>query len=418
MEIKEKIKLILKETNAWWKGENFTLRNYYNRDIFSHIEKFFNLPQIIALTGLRRTGKTTLILKAIEIYLKQINAENILYFSFDDFSALDIEDVLAVYKEIFPGIKIREGQFLFCFDEIQKLDDWQDKVKRLYDTYPNIKIFVSGSESLFIRKKIKETLGGRIFEFKVSALNFKEYLYFTKNDKFIGNTELYRDEIVKAYRHFLRINGFPELANIDDNMVIHKYLKETIIDKIIFRDIPLLFKVRNIDALSEILDLIMFYPGQVIDVVKLSKEIGVSRQAASSYLDYLEKSFLVKKVYNFSKNLRKQKRSLKKYYPAIVFPSLVEEKFSLCFESSLIWLLDAQFFYRDAYQNEVDIILAGKDKEIIPIEIKTGGIDLKALNYFLRKYKLKKALVLTLDNDSVQAGIRILPFYKYLLSKK
>jgi predicted AAA+ superfamily ATPase len=416
MEIKEKIKFILKETNSWWKNENFKLENYCKRDIFSQVEKFFKLPQIIAFTGLRRTGKTTLILKVIEIYLGQIPAKNILYFSFDDFSVLEIEDILSIYTEVFPDISFKEGRFLFCFDEIQKLDDWQDKIKRLYDIYPNIKLFISGSESLFIRKKAKETLGGRLFEFKVSALSFKEYLEFTNNDRFIKNMELYKEDIFKAYRHFLKINGFPELTHIDDNMVIHKYLRETIIDKILFKDIPRLFKVKNVDVLSEILDLIVFYPGQIIDITKLSKEIGLSRQSTSFYLDYLEKSFLIRKVYNFSRNLRKQKRALKKYYPAIVFPELVEEKFSFCFENSFIWQLDAQFFYRDVYQNEVDIVsVTGKNKAIIPIEIKSGDIDLKGLNYFLKKYKLRNAIVLTLNRAAIQGNIKIIPFYKYLL---
>lgn len=414
MEIKEKIKFILKETNSWWKEEHFVVKDYIDRDAFRWIEKFFKFPQLIALVGLRRTGKTTLMLKAVEAYLKRMPPKNILYFSFDDFSLLDVEDILLVYRDIFPEVNLKDERFLFCFDEIQKLDNWQDKIKRLYDMYPNIKIFVSGSESLFIRKEIKETLGGRIFEFKISPLAFKEYLHFTNKEKFIKNTELYKNDLITAYRHFLKTNGFPELVHINDDMMIYKYLKETVVDKILFRDIPQLFGVKNPDIVGEVLDLIVFYPGQIIDVTKLSKELKLSRQAVSAYLDYLEKSFLIRKVYNFSTNLRKQKRALKKYYPAVVFPEIIEEKFALCFESSLVWQLDAQFFYRDVYQNEVDMIIIGGKKEIIPIEIKTGNIDLKGLNYFLRKFKLKSAVVITLDQEGIRENVHIMPFYKYL----
>ena len=110
MEKKERIKFFLKEINIWWKGESFKLKNYSPRQVFLQIEKFFSLPQIIALVGLRRTGKTTLMFKMIELYLKKLNPKNILYFSFDDFSSSDIEDILAVYKEVFPELNLREDK--------------------------------------------------------------------------------------------------------------------------------------------------------------------------------------------------------------------------------------------------------------------------------------------------------------------
>lgn len=417
MENREKIKYILKETNGWWKRPDYTNPGYFPREIYPEIQKYYKLRQIIALVGLRRTGKTTLMLKMVEESLKLLPPASILYFSFDDFASLEMEDLLAAYKDLFPEVNIEEGKFLFCFDEIQKLADWQDKVKRLYDLYPNIKIIVSGSESLFIRKEVKESLGGRIFEFRISPLTFREYLIFKHREKSIEHPELYKEEIVGAYKKYMRSNGFPELAHIEDETVIHKYLKETVMDKILFKDIPQLFKVKNIDVLAEILDLIVYGPGQIIDISRLSKEIGLTRQAVSSYIDYLEKAFLVKKLYNFSKNLRRQKRALKKYYPAIVFPGVIDDKFALCFENSIIWQVNAQFFYRDAYHNEVDAILIGKNKRLTPVEIKTGSVDLRGLAYFMKKFRIKNGIVITMDKEMTRDNIRVLPFYKILLAK-
>ena len=273
---------------------------------------------------------------------------------------------------------------------------------------------VSGSESLFLRKDIKESLGGRIFEFRVNQLNFVEYLAFSRRQDFLAKPELYQNEILSALRIYMKINGFPELVNVTDEMVIRKYLKETVVDKILYKDIPQLFRVRNTGVLSEILDLIMFQPGQIIDVARLSKELGLSRQAVASYLDYLEKAFLIRKLYNFSRNLRKQKRALKKYYPAIVFAQTVEDKFALCFENILVWQLDAQFFYRDAYKNEVDIVLAGEQKDIMPVEVKTGDVDLKGLRVFMQKNGLEQAVVVTIDKSGQRDGVTLVPFWKYL----
>lgn len=126
MELKERIRLIFKETNPWWKKGNFQLENYSCRLILLEIEKFFSFKQIIALVGLRRTGKTTLILKIIEFFLQTLKPQQILYFSFDDFSQLEIEELISVYREIFPELNLKEGKFLFCFDEVQKLQNWQE----------------------------------------------------------------------------------------------------------------------------------------------------------------------------------------------------------------------------------------------------------------------------------------------------
>ena len=112
METKEKIKLILKETNPWWKEKDFSLKNYSCRSIFLDIEKFLALPQIIALVGLRRTGKTTLMLKIVENFLvTRIEPANILYFSFDDFSPIGNRGNIIRLQDIFPEADLRKKNF-------------------------------------------------------------------------------------------------------------------------------------------------------------------------------------------------------------------------------------------------------------------------------------------------------------------
>ena len=169
------IRDVLIESNIWWK-KSPTI-DYKEREIYKQISKFLNLPQIIALTGLRRVGKTTIMFKIIQDYIKnKFPSENILYFSFDEFREIDIREILNEYEKIMEK-NIEDEKYLVLFDEIQKLENWEEKLKRLYDTHgKKIKIIISGSESLFIRKRSKETLAGRIFEFKIEPLSFKEFL--------------------------------------------------------------------------------------------------------------------------------------------------------------------------------------------------------------------------------------------------
>src|SRR3989344_5420906 len=198
--------------------------------------------QIIAITGLRRVGKTTLMKKIIKESLENnFSEKNIFYFSFDEFSNIRIMELIKLYEKII-GKEIEKEKFLMVFDEIQKVKNWSEQLKVVYDLYPNIKFLVSGSESLFIRKKSRESLAGRIYEFRMTTLSFKEYLRF-KEIK-IDNIWLQREKIVKEFKAYLSNNGFPEIVNEEED-IAQKYIKEGIIEKILYRDILEVFEVKN-----------------------------------------------------------------------------------------------------------------------------------------------------------------------------
>jgi len=192
---------------------------------------------------------------------------------------------------------------------------------------------------------------------------------------------------------------------------------KNVVEKIIYRDIPQIVPIENPEILSQMLNMIAKEPGQIIQMDKIAKELNISRQTASNYLDYLEKSFLIRKLYNFSRNARKTQTRLKKYYPVILFPEEIENReiFGSVFETFAVNELNAEFFWRDTYKNEVDIIL--KNKEIIPIEIKVSNIETKPLNLFISKFKLKGGIILTYDKEETMGRIKIIPFYKYLLGR-
>ncbi len=403
----------LEETNRWWKN-TFTIE-FKPREKYPEIQKFFKTKQILALTGLRRVGKTTILLKLVEEYLKDHNALDVLYFSFDDFRDVGVKEIITTYARLLNK-DLTSGQYLFLFDEIQKLDNWAEQVKRIYDTYKNIKIIVSGSESLFIKKKSRESLAGRFFEFKIDLLRFTEYLQF--KDKKRENIELYREEILREFQQYLFSNGFPELIDQDKDF-IDKYIKENIIEKIIYKDIPQVFPVKNPSVLEDILKIIISNPGQIINIDDFAKDLGISRQTVVKYLYYLEKSFLIKKLYNFSRNVRKTERKLKKYYPVILLPNIIEQRESIgkVFETCMVLQLDAEFFWRDQYKNEVDVIQV-IGETIVPIEIKYTKTEHKPLHFFMKKFNVQRGIIITYDSKKSshnQKEITVIPFYEYLL---
>ena len=411
----------MREFNPWWEGK-FKLE-YKEREIYSKIKKFLKMPQIIALTGLRRAGKTTIMLKITEEWLSSgFNPQNIFFFSFDDFKGSSLRELVEEYERV-HNKKLSDERFLFLFDEIQKIDNWQEQIKIIYDIYKNnVKIIVSGSESLFIRKKFKESLAGRIFEFKIDTLTFKEFIKF-KGVSY-KSFELYKKEYYKLFEEFIVSGGFPELCGIKDKEKIKMYIKEGIRDKVLYKDIPSLFKIDDISILNSILENITENPGQLIELSSFSSEYKISRPTLANYLRYLEDSFLIKKIYNFSKNKRKIERKLKKYYPTLISINLLFSEDSLSkskvFENVLINQLKADFFWRDPYKNEVDMIL--DEGKIIPVEIKYGEIkDIKGLLRFMGLFNIKNGFVISREQEKKQTyngkEISIIPAWKWLLER-
>ncbi len=409
---------VLYEANPWWR-EPFRVE-YKEREVYPQVKKFMKTKQMLAFTGLRRVGKTTVMLKAIEDSINEgMNPKDILFFSFDELKSIDLRDIIKEYETLL-GRDIRSGRHLLVFDEIQKLDGWADKLKWIYDLYSkNTKILISGSESLFIRKRSKETLAGRIFEFKVSGLSFREFLGF--KGQAIAPMGLYAREIMRRFEEFIRIQGFPELVEVADQTEIKKYIMEGVVEKIVYKEIPELFDVRNTQALNSLLAILMDDPGQILEHTKLAKELGISRYSVSKYLEYMENAFLVRKLYNYSRNARKSERALRRYYPTVLSVDLAFKEDAIYKSKVFEWLmvnqLDAKYFWRDAYKHEVDIVDETGPK---PIEIKYGKAETEGLSAFMGKFKVNSGIIITKETERKtvvgHATISFIPAYKFLLA--
>ena len=407
----------IKDINPWWKTGK--LKEEYEklppRAILNEIVPFIEKRQIIAIHGLRRTGKTTLMHHIINILLKNNKPTNIIYYTFDLFDE-KIEEILKRARELL-GTDEKEKAFVFL-DEIQKHSDWENELKILYDNLPNIKFFISGSSSLFIEKKTKESLGGRAFSFVLDPLTFKEYLNI-KSIEIKGN--LFEKEAKEALNHYLRIGGFPELIDERDSVKIDKYVKELIIDRVVYIDIPTAFGIDEPQLLERILSIISAAPGSIIDYESLANDLSRNRKTISNYIFYLEKAFLIKKLYNYSKNLLTTEKKSKRMYPtSTAFAYLFNSEEGRIIETGVLMNGDFRFFSRDG-NKEVDFIKI--DKTTIPIEIKyTDKVkdkDLKGLFRFFDVHNLKEGLVITKGLEEVKRvngkTVKYIPLWKWLL---
>ena len=197
-------------------------------------------------------------------------------------------------------------------------------------------------------------------------------------------------------------------------------MQEGIVEKIVYKEIPAIFSVKETAILESLLKLLMEEPGQMIDMRTLASQFKTTRQTISNYFSFLEQAFLIRKLYNYSPNKRKVERKLKKYYPTILSPALTFKEDTISQSKVLECIvansLNAEFFWRDQYKNEVDIILT--KPVLIPIEVKLSETKSKSLELFMQKFKAKKGYIITQNQETKEKGkVEVMPAFKYFLAK-
>jgi len=348
--------------NEWWFTESIRkdLALPFKRYAFPRIIESLKERQILLITGPRRVGKTTLLFQTIEKLLETVPSNRILYYSFDE-SPINPKLVLEFYEKrvLMKTFEEMDKVFIF-FDEIQYVKNWPSILKQFYDLYPNLKFFVSGSSTLLLSREATEKLAGRFFTIKLKPLTFSEFLELkgVKTDRL----EIFSRRIEAYFHEYLRKSGFPEIVNWENEARIAEYIKNSVIDRVTSRDIPLIFKTRDMTLMDNIVKLILSTPGTIININSLSRTWRVSKITISNYLRFLETSLLIKSLSNFRPVFMSSSRKLKKYYPVI--PSLVfayskhvfESKTGAVLETYVVNSLDAEYYFREG-KKEIDIII-------------------------------------------------------------
>lgn len=415
----ELLERILKQ-NPWWQNKEINeIGTYKERFILKDIEKYFDAPQIIAILGLRRTGKSVLLFQIIKKLLQHTPPKRILYFSFDEILGKEpdiAEEIVELYENEILKNEL-EDVYIF-FDEITHLQNWQIILKRFYDLKKRIKFFISGSSGVYL-KKSKESLAGRIYEFNIYPLTFREYLYL--KDIKVNDLSLQRISLKKELNKYFFSGSMPEIIGEQDFLKVKKYVN-SVVDKIIFYDIPKVYEVNEPEVLKMIFSLIAERPGMILEYQSLASALKVTYQTVSKYADYLEKAFLIKIIYNFRGSPVARARKLKKaYLGSINFISAFldsEEdllgKIPFLAENLICLSLDIKWFWRK--YTEIDFYYKG-----LPIEIKYSQTrpDIKNSLLAAKYLKAKKLLVLTKDIEKEEqvSGIKTsyVPLWKFLL---
>ncbi len=278
---------------------------------------------------------------------------------------------------------------------MQKVPRWEEKVKVLYDI-SGAKIIVSGSASASLRRG-GETLAGRIVEFVLEPLSFREYLRFRGME----------DSMEREYWRYIRV-PFPQVVLEDINP---KEYVRSIYEKTLLRDLPELFSIEYEGKLFQLFHLIRQSPGFIASYESFASELGVDRRTISRYVEALERGYLVRKLYNYSKNSFTERRKLKKLYPYVA--AFCEGREDSMVETAVAEHLQVQFFYRDKQKREVDFVLP---EHSLAVEVKYRSRirkgELRGLKFFMEKFNFRGMVVSKSRIDFADEGITVVPYFR------
>ncbi len=279
----------------------------------------------IAVIGMRRSGKTTLLKQIISERLRQgVPHEGMLYFSFEDerlagMESSDLDIVVEEFYRLHPQLRDHQRVVLF-FDEIQVVPGWELFIRRLLDT-ENAEIFISGSSARLLSREVATSMRGRAMEAVVYPFSFREYLRHNKVEP-LKPAEAWttsdRSIIEAELRNYLAFGGFPEATGItgrDRQELLRSY-----VDVVLLRDVIERYAVTNPVALRWMVRQLLGNAAGSFSINRFyadlkSQGFSVAKDTLHTYLGYLEDSFLLQTLCLATDSERRRMVNPRKIYP-------------------------------------------------------------------------------------------------------
>lgn len=443
----EKIVERLRYENPWWVNmqipevySSMAKRLYFSLFYPYVIEK--KIRRALVLMGPRRVGKTVMLFHSIqELISENVNPQRIFFVGIDNpiYVHLSLEDILDLCKQSLNQTNLN-GCYVF-FDEIQYLKDWERHLKVLVDSYPETKFIVSGSAAAALKWHSTESGAGRFTDFMLPPLTFQEYIHLKNMNHLIYNGHIDYGEtqipyclthdikaLNKEFVHYLNFGGYPEVVlseKIQSDM--GRYVKNDIVDKVLLRDLPSLYGIKDVQELNRFFTYIAYNSGNEFSYETMSKESSIQKDTLKKYLEYLEAAFLIKVLNKVDMNAKRLKRvtSFKVY---LTNPSLRTALFSPISETDgemgnmVETAVLSQWMHREKLdltyarwkegrnEGEVDLVLVDdkKYKPVWGVEIKWSNRyfekpnELRSLIHFCKSNNFQKALVTSIDQSGVK----------------
>lgn len=405
------------------------------RDLKDKILPWMDRDEVILIIGSRQVGKTTL----VRLLLDDIPEGQKVYFDLEDLNTLGIlnQGPAAFVNYLKLLGYSTEKKVVVALDEIQYLENPSNFIKIIHDHYPNIKLIVSGSSTLEIRQKFKDSLAGRKIVFELDSMSFREFLRFkgdsvvrikegvgTIHDilegRFNSSSGLVKNELLPHLYEYLVFGGYPKAAQINDMNLKVSILNE-VYSSYVRKDIKDIANIEDIFAFNNLIKLLSAQAGNMVNTNEIAGTLGINAATVKKYLFLLENTFIASLLNPYFKNKRKEISKMPKVY--LLDNGLRNASLSsfhlfdgrsdrgVLFENYIFselkrrYRINEEFFYwRTIAKAEVDFIL-NVNNRIVPLEVKAVEMKSPALTRsfrsFIDSYKPDAGIVVNLSFSGV-----------------
>ncbi len=376
------------------------------RDVSFKVKEALGKYPIVAITGPRQSGKTTLC-QMLKPKFTYVNLEDI---SLRSFAKEDPKGFLETYKE---GVIIDEIQYVP--DLFSYLQVYTDKRKK------NGEYIITGSQNFLMLENISQSLAGRVALFNLLPLSVKEL----KSGKFI----------FENWEEYVLNGSFPRkwVNNIDSIDFYENYVR-TYVE----RDVRLIKNITNLDTFQKFIQLLAGRTGQLFNQSSLGNELGIDNKTINSWMNLLEASFIAFRLKPYHNNFNKRIVKTPKvyFYDTGLLAYLLGirelkdiqvhfakgqlfENFIILEKLKQTWNSkshDNFYFWRDSSGNEIDLLIE-RGKQLVAVEIKSGKTItpdfFNALNQFTKdKSGIKAYLVYGGNETQKRSGLTALGFHE------
>ena len=267
---------------------------YIQRQLEPVLKESLFKGKIVIVYGARQVGKTTLVKKIAENL-----GESFGYLNCDEI------DVLSQFQKADNSLALRQmmgNNKLVIIDEAQRVRNIGLKLKLLIDNYPEIQLLVTGSSSLDLSNEVNEPLTGRCDEFWLFTLSTKEM--WQKSNVISRNRDLEK---------WLVYGSYPEVWGLKSNEEKSIKIKQ-LASNYLYKDVLKFNEVKNSEIVLKLLQALALQIGGEVSYNELANTVGVSKQTVASYIDLLEKVFVVFSLRPYSGNLRQAINKKRKIY--------------------------------------------------------------------------------------------------------
>jgi len=421
---------ILKEWNPWWEKKELIERlEGRPRPLYAQLINSVGIREITVITGVRRSGKSTLMYQMIGKLLgKGITPSQILFVNLEDkkLRNTSLDEIYDSYRE---NLNPKDKAYIFI-DEVHRKAGWESWIRKKYDFGTMDKFVISGSCSYLLKREYSTLLTGRNLTFEVFPLSFREFLLFSGNDVEslpVGSGMVLEDtrlSIMNSLNQYMKFGGFPEIFFKEDDFKMK--LLEQYFDDILYKDIIDRYNLNSQKAKDLALFLITNFTGKV-SLRGIRNSLGLSYDTTKDYLSYMTEAFMLFTMEHFSYSLKEQKTNASKVY---CIDNGIRNAVSFRFSKDTGKLAENVVFVelkrrgKNAYYwtdtGGVDFVVKNADNTLTAINVcysdEIGEREAKPLLEFKERFeKTRELLIITKNTRGMKDGIKYVPLWEWLL---